>query len=291
MKKIKRIFPVYVVVSIVLIIIAGGIFWLVLARNKSAPAAPSVAMVSALPAVSATVTAEASWPKNQTITVPILMYHHIGPLPPNADATRKNLTISEQNFSKQMGEIKTAGFTPLTLSQMYSDIAENQLPKKSIVLTFDDGYSDNYQYALPILQSYGYKATFFIISGKIGHTEGPNSYMDETQVAGLAKAGNEIGSHTVTHPDLTVISAAKAKTEIDQSKSDLERITGQTIISFCYPSGKFNPAVEADVRSAGYKVAVATTSGAPFSTDKPFEIPRYRMNPTADLAGLLKKTP
>ena len=225
-----------------------------------------------------------SWPQSQTVNVPILMYHHIGPLPSGADDIRKGLTVSAEDFELQMQYLQTSNYQVVTLAQMYEAVAKDGPLQKTIVLTFDDGYSDNYEVAWPILARYGFKGTFFIISGKIGQS----GYMNAAQINGLAQAGNEIGSHSVSHPDLANLSGAKVTPEVEKSKSDLGRITGGKIVSFCYPAGKFNSVVEKAVENAGYKIAVTTQKFKPFSTDKPFEVPRLRINPGANLKNLLK---
>ena len=112
--------------------------------------------------------------------------------------------------------------------------------------------------------------------------------MDEAQIRKLSQAGNEIGSHTVTHPDLANLSGTKVKTELEKSKSDLENLTGQKVISLCYPSGKFSSAVEKSLENAGYKIAVTTQKWEPFSTGKPFEVPRVRISQGANLKNLLE---
>ena len=227
--------------------------------------------------------ADLSWPSGQTIDAPILMYHHVGALLADADDIRRGLTVSAEDFETQMKFLKDNSYDVLTLAEMYGAVAKDSPLQKSVVLTFDDGYTDNFDVARPILQKYGFKGTFFIISGKIGESE----YMNEAQIRELAKAGNEIGSHSVSHPDLANLSDAKVKTEVEKSKADLEALAGQKIISFCYPAGKFATSVEKILEMAGYKIAVTTKKWQPFSTDKPFEVPRYRINPGTSLKNLL----
>ena len=168
------------------------------------------------------------------------------------------------------------------MADLYRQVAENSLKPKTAILTFDDGYDDNFSIALPILQKYGFNGTFYIISSDIGKPE----YMTAQNIKNLSTFGNEIGSHTVNHLDLATLNGQKLIDEIVNSKKTLEDLVGAQVISFCYPSGKFNVAVEAEVKSAGYKTAVTTVKGAPFSSNNSFEIPRYRMNPTTELKGL-----
>lgn len=235
-----------------------------------------------VPSVRPTEITNLEWPAGQTVNPKILMYHHIGPLPADADDIRKGLTVSQNNFESQIKYLKDNGYQIKTLSKLFEMVAGGQDVSHVAVLTFDDGYDDNYNYAWPILKKYNVSGTFFIISKKIGETE----YMSESQVRELSQAGGEIGSHSVSHPDLSKLSKSKVQAEVEKSKEDLETLTGRKVTSFCYPAGKFSTDVENAAKSAGYKIAVTTQKGAPFSTDNPFEVPRYRINPTTNLSNL-----
>jgi len=225
------------------------------------------------------------WPEDQTIKASILMYHHIGPLPQDADDIRRGLTVSLENFENQMKFLKQNKFNVITMKQMFGLVAEGKIPPKTVVLTFDDGYEDNYLYAEPVLDSFSFKATFNIITSDIGQDE----YMTLEEIIALSKKGNELASHTVTHPSLETLSGEKLKSQLVDSKAELEKITGEKVLTLCYPAGKFNSEVEMAAKDAGYKMAVTTeASKGTFSTSKPYEIPRYRINPTTDLSSLLK---
>lgn len=259
------------------------------AKNENKPkeeaqSAPDLAQTSVEP----TQTVDRSnliWSKNQTVKAAILMYHHIGPLPSDADDIRRDLTVSLENFEQQMKYLKQNSFNVLTMKEMYGLVAEGKLPAKTVILTFDDGYQDNYLYAEPVLESYGFKATFNIITGDIGQTD----YMTQEEITALLRQGNELASHTVSHPSLDQLTGAKLQAQLVDSKTELEKITGQKVITLCYPAGKYNAEVESDAKAAGYKMAITTeASKGTFSTSKPFEIPRYRINPTTNLSSLIK---
>lgn len=250
--------------------------------------APDSSLDGTKSTLSATVTATTDlnqlvWPEGTTLSAKILMYHHIGPLPDGADDIRKGLTVSTENFTRQLKYLKDNNYTVTTLAKMYEMVAKGEKTDKVIVLSFDDGYSDNFIYAWPAMKEYNLTGTFFIISGKIGQDE----YMGETQVKELVSAGNEIGSHSVSHLSMDKLSGQKLKNEINFSKETLEKMTGERVVSFCYPSGKFSEEVKFDLKEAGYKMAVTTAKGRNFSTDAPLEIPRYRINPTTNLETLL----
>ncbi|MCX6809720.1 MAG: polysaccharide deacetylase family protein [Candidatus Berkelbacteria bacterium] len=229
-------------------------------------------------------TQESTLSPNETIQAAVLMYHHTGDLPEGADDIRKGLTVSGKTFDSEMKKLKDGGYNVMTLNELYNKISTG-VPDKAVVLTFDDGYDDNSTVAEPILQKYGFHGTFFIITGKVGMAE----YMSEDQIKDLAKAGNEIGSHTVHHIDLSTVQGTTLNNEIKDSKTYLEKLTGLTVETFCYPSGKFSDEAKADLLRDGYKIAVTTeASKGVFSTGDLFEIPRYRVNPGSSLSFLGK---
>lgn len=254
---------------------------------KKPPQEAKSQSVESVAAVSQTPTPEVisenlTWPDNIEINPKILMYHHVGPLPSDADDIRKGLTVSPENFELQLKFLKDNGYQTMTLDEMYAEVAGGGDVSRVAVLTFDDGYDDNFTYALPLLEKYDAKGTFFIISGKIGKSE----YMNSDQIKSLVASGNEIGSHSVTHPSLEKISENKLKEELTKSQEDLEKLIDQKIKSFCYPSGKYSENVIAMLKESGYKIAVTTQKGQPFSTAKPYEVPRYRINPNTTLENL-----
>lgn len=106
-----------------------------------------------------------------------------------------------------------------------------------VSLTFDDGWANQYTNALPLMNKYGLNGTFYIISGEL--SDQPD-YMSVSQINGLIADGNEIGSHTVTHPDLTKLTTAQAQQEMQQSQSTLRTVFGQPISNFAYPYGAYN---------------------------------------------------
>src|SRR5262249_44014194 len=122
-------------------------------------------------------------------------------------------------------------------------------------------YADAFTAALPVLQRYGFTATFYIISGFVGQP----GYMSWEQLAALRDAGMEIGAHTVDHPDLTTLDPATADNEIVQSKADIEHQLGITVVSFCYPTGLYNWGIEEQTRAAGYLSATTTRWDSDYS--------------------------
>jgi len=148
------------------------------------------------------------------------------------------------------------------------------LPSQPVILTFDDGYEDFYTAALPVLLSHDFKAVAYVVSGFIGRA----GYMDAAQIRELDRAEIEIGSHTVDHADLTRQSWAGLRYQIISSKRSLEQLLGRDVISFCYPSGRFNPYAVSVVQEAGYWNATTTRNGAIRMMDGRFLWGRLRIS-------------
>lgn len=203
------------------------------------------------------------------LKVPVFYYHSIGNIGPE--------TLSIDYFREHLARIKEAGFTPLTVSEMIA-LNENDCGKY-VALTFDDGLLDNYEVAAPILQEFGYTATFFVIPGfdkvtrwvnpktsqwsdiaKPGFTI-PFPSMQPHHRRELSELGMEIGSHSITHPKLNKIADTQLRSEIIDSKLILEDQLGQPVTSFCYPKGRYNNRVLKYVKKAGYQCAFTTMPG------------------------------
>jgi peptidoglycan/xylan/chitin deacetylase (PgdA/CDA1 family) len=226
-----------------------------------------------------------------TVRVPILMYHYISTPPDENDKLRVDLSVTPANFEAQLKYLASEGYHTIKLSDLAEYlISGTRLPSKPIVLTFDDGYLDNYQNALPILKKYNMVGTFFIITGFVD--EGRTGYMNWDQIEDLAIEGNEIGSHTMSHLDLRNRTRAMLNTEIVSSKLTIESRIGVTVKSFCYPAGKYDARTLDVVRAADYTVAVSTdVQGVIQSADWIYELRRVRVRGTysvTDFAYWLK---
>lgn len=217
--------------------------------------------------------------KKEIPDMPILMYHYIRTLDDPNDKIGTNLSISPEVFAKQLDLIAERGYTAIT----FEDIKAGNIPAKPIVLTFDDGYSDFYTSAYPELKKRNMKAVSYIIVNDIGKS----NYMNTDQIKELSQNKIEIGSHTLSHPDLTKISADKVNVELTQSKEGLETMIGTKIISFCYPSGKVNAEVESITKNVGYAYAVTTNSKQTNFSD-PLLLNRYRVNHDTNISAYIK---
>jgi len=212
--------------------------------------------------------------------VPILMYHQIDQ-PPARGAYLRGATVHPRRFANQMLLLKRLGYQGLSLRDALPYIRGEQ-QGKVFVLTFDDGYKNVFDYARPILNTLGFTATNFIVSGLIGgmnewmFAKGslPAQLMDQDEILQWHEQGHEIGSHTVDHCYLSELSAQEQLQQVSQSKADLEDLLGDTVSSFCYPYGDLDERAIFAVRQAGYRCAVATHKGLALDEDNLYALPR-----------------
>jgi peptidoglycan/xylan/chitin deacetylase (PgdA/CDA1 family) len=173
-------------------------------------------------------------------------------------------SVEKDVFSRQMFYLKDK-FRFILLRDLQVELSRNNSEENLICCTFDDGRLNNYITALPILQEFGLKATFFIISGLVGkyisEPSGKTRMMSAPQLHELVSLGHEIGSHTVTHPVLTQIPLKDARYEISRSKLSLEDMIGSPVVSFAYPKGAFNQEIRHLVPEAGFENAVTIKEG------------------------------
>ena len=216
-------------------------------------------------------------PTQRVLRVPILMYHYVSVPPPDADKYRLDLSVTPANFAAQMEYLALEGYHPVRLSDLAEFLANDKpLPPKPIVITFDDGYTDNYQNAFPILKKYKFPATFFVIAQYVDDKK--TGYMNWDQLEEMAIEKMEIGSHSMTHPDLKGKPQAFQVSEIAGSKLLIESRIGTPIRVFSYPAGRYDSRTLEVLRSSGYLAAVTTDpQGAHQSVDGPLELQRIRI--------------
>jgi peptidoglycan/xylan/chitin deacetylase (PgdA/CDA1 family) len=215
---------------------------------------------------------------DKKINLPVLMYHRIDT--GSSDRIAAGLTVSPKNFESQVKYLADNGFNTVSLSDAYRALHQNiSLPTKSVVLTFDDGYEDNYNYAFPILKKYNKAATFFVITGAIGN----KAYLNKEQIKEMSAAGMAIESHTVDHLDLATTNVEKLTYELGLSRKRIKELTGKDSYFLAYPYGSYTKKVETISRGQGYLLAVTTAPGKEANAKSPFETPRLRVNPTTTI--------
>jgi peptidoglycan/xylan/chitin deacetylase (PgdA/CDA1 family) len=219
--------------------------------------------------------------------VPILMYHYIAVPPPRADAVRRDLSVSPENFAVQLRYLREGGYHSITLRDLVLHLQTGYpLPEKPVILTFDDGYIDAYTQAYPLLQQYGFTATFFLITGFID--SGNPEYVTWGQVREMSAAGMEMEAHSLSHPDLTGRSVDYLVWQIVGCKEAIEAHTGKTVRFFNYPSGRYDRQVIAVLTSADFWGAVTTESGITHSSQHLFQLKRIRVHAAESLATFVK---
>lgn len=205
----------------------------------------------------------------------ILTYHHIQEPPRGGE--NPGLFVPPASFERQLAWLKQSGTPVLSLDALGEKLTRDPSAcrERAAVITFDDGYLNNWSHALPLLRRHGFTATFFVTTGWIG-ANSPQGHpvMTAEQIRELADAGMTIGSHTVSHPWLARIPPHEAKRELEESKARLEAITGRKVLWLCYPSGSFNPAVEDIAREAGYAGACSVIRDNRMHAGQMFHLPR-----------------
>jgi peptidoglycan/xylan/chitin deacetylase (PgdA/CDA1 family) len=217
------------------------------------------------------------------IKLPILMYHHIDSLPPELhDAVRKGLTITPEDFETQVAWIKKQGYTSITLDNLYQFAQKkSSLPKKPIIFTFDDGYQDVFQYAVPILKKYGFMGSFAIITDFPGTISGTNTYATWEQIAAAKDNNMEIVCHTENHFD-----GSNPKFTADfiyQNISGCQQTLTSHLQSaepyLVYPYGHYTPVYLEQAKKAGFVMGLTVHEGNTVNLENLMEIPRVRVNP------------
>jgi peptidoglycan/xylan/chitin deacetylase (PgdA/CDA1 family) len=187
----------------------------------------------------------------------ILMYHGIA----EVDEDPNNLCVTRARFAEQMSWLHRHGMRGVGIGTLV-DAMRSGHHRGLIGLTFDDGYVNVLEAALPVLQQHGFEATAYIISDRLGGTnewdEGPTwPLMTSSQVLELAADGCEIGSHAATHMRLAGAEPAQLAAEVRDSKASLAALLGTEIRGFAYPYGSMDAAARHAVRDAGYEYACA----------------------------------
>jgi peptidoglycan/xylan/chitin deacetylase (PgdA/CDA1 family)/glycosyltransferase involved in cell wall biosynthesis len=226
--------------------------------------------------------------------IPILAYHRVVESP--SEAGKHGIYVTRENFDLQMRYLKKKKFTTLTFKDYLKLIEEQKKYGKYIILTFDDGYEDNYRLAFPILRKYGFKATIFLVADKqinewdrAESSEPEVRLLSKEEILEMKKYGIEFGSHSLNHPDLTKTEPEEAKREIIESKKEIEELIKDEVITFAYPYGKLNQKLKEAVRETGYKFGIATDSGSAAMDEDWLEIRRIIIFPKTGKRSFRRK--
>ncbi|MFJ8657864.1 polysaccharide deacetylase family protein [Streptomyces sp. NPDC093795] len=192
----------------------------------------------------------------------VAMYHSIT----DTAEDPYRVTVSPVRFARQLHWLSDRGLRGVSVRELLAAAAEGRA-KGLVGLTFDDGYADFLDSALPLLRRHGFTASVYVLPGRLGgengwDTAGPRrSLLTEEAILRIAEAGMEIGSHGLTHVDLTMADDAALAAETRRSRELLEEMTGATVDGFCYPYGHVDARAIRAVRAAGYRHACAIDPG------------------------------
>jgi peptidoglycan/xylan/chitin deacetylase (PgdA/CDA1 family) len=175
--------------------------------------------------------------------LPVLIYHHVGPTP---TAALPGLTVAPALFERQLRWIRRQGYRSVGIDEVAAFATEGgRLPRRSLMITFDDGYADLSEHALPRLIEHGLSAVVFVVTARIGARSvwdatdgfGGHPLMDASEIQRWSREGIEFGAHSRTHSNLDALDAKAAEGEIVGSRKELEEVLGHSVSAFAYPYG------------------------------------------------------
>lgn len=210
------------------------------------------------------------------------MYHRVHAAPP---PSQQALTVHPGDFARQMAWLDRNGYRTITQRELYEALFKRTpLGPKPILVTFDDGYSDVFHRALPVLKRLGMRATAYVISGRTLRSD--TVFLTWHLLRALERDGVEIGSHTIEHRGLPSLSDSEALRELVQSRRAFERRLGHPVQWLAYPFGAYDSRIERLARRAGYVLAVTTEHGVVQSARRPLALRRLRILDSTGVGGL-----
>lgn len=217
------------------------------------------------------------------VVVPILMYHRIDAHSPGLPEITQRLTVLPGAFARQMTWLHDHGYHTITQRELFDALTHREsLDARPVLVTFDDGYRDVFGQASEVILRLGLHATAYVITGRISGPDG--SFLTWPLLRSLERRGIEIGSHTVTHADLTQLTDAALADELRTSREALERGLGHPVQWLAYPYGRSDARVVDAAREAGYVLAVTTAGSRTQLPECALELRRLRILDTTTLA-------
>jgi len=209
--------------------------------------------------------------------VPVLYYHLIDD---HLYGPYTSMFVSPKDFDRQMGYLKSNNYTVIPLAE----IENAGQYTKPVIITFDDGYEDNFTNAYPILKKYNFPATVFLISSFIGKP----GYLNRDEIVKMEDLVSFQG-HTVTHRSLNTLSAGVQNYELSESKQVIETLTGKKVFALAYPNGDYDQQT-IEIAKRYYSYAFLKLPGGIYHTgDDPYRIERVNIPRGLNLAGFIKK--
>lgn len=221
---------------------------------------------------------------SDNIGIPVLYYHSVD------ENAANEVTITPEKLQEQLDYINDNNYVTITMTELYDHIENNKpIPEKSILITFDDGYMNNYTEAFPMLKKLNMTATIFCV----GNSLDGSYYLSEEAIKEMSDYGIDIESHTVNHVHLDTMSYDEQLLELKNSKNILEKITGKEVLSLAYPFGDYNDNTIKAAKDAGYKMGFTTKLGLSDRTDDIYKLDRIYISSSYDMntfKNLLKNT-
>lgn len=229
--------------------------------------------------------------ERMTHGVPVLMYHAFG-----REDENDRFVVPRRAFARQLRLLRLLGYRSIGFGELAEGLRAKRLPpRRAVVITIDDGYLDNLEVAQPLLRRHGFKATIFLVTGRIG---GVNDWstddallerplLSREQVAAMAAEGIEFGAHTRNHPRLTELSPAERAEELCGSREELERALGERVATFAYPYGDLDDDVVEAAREAGFEAACTVEPRLVSLLEDPLRIPRIEVRAGDSIARFL----
>lgn len=229
--------------------------------------------------------------KSNIYQLPVLLYHRVVNI--RSEAGHHNIFIKKRKLKKQFSYLKKKGYETIT----FRDINENPTIdlNNKVILTFDDGYVDNYDNLFPLLKEFGLTAVIFLVTqikrNEWGIVEGEPAIqlLNESQLKEMDQYGIEFGGHTQTHKNLLSLDSESRKREIKGCKLDVENVLGKKTISFSYPFGACNEEIKRIVSEAEYTYAVSTNTGPNSFHDDLMQIKRIEVTCRTNIFSFKRK--
>ena len=219
------------------------------------------------------------------IHVPILMYHYISNLPPNADNIRRELTVEPAIFRQHLEFFRDEGYQTISLADLHNALTQGQpLPEKPIILTFDDSYIDHYTNVFPMLKEFGFMGVFFVITSTADNNN--PAHLSWDQITEMANTGMRMQAHTKNHAELDNRSYDFLVYEIMGSIESLEAYTGRKVEYLSYPVGRYDNFTLQIVQTMPINRAVTTQRGLIHTTSNYLEVPRLRVSGNMSVGGI-----
>ncbi|MFL7891007.1 MAG: polysaccharide deacetylase family protein [Anaerolineales bacterium] len=218
-----------------------------------------------------------------SVTVPILLYHSI----PDQSSPNERYKVSAENFNQQMRQLHEWGYSTISIETLVAHLAQgDSLPPRPIVITFDDGYQDIFENAFPIMERYGFSGTVYIVANRLNS----DGFMHREELQELLDHGWEVGSHSMTHTELTQ-NHDLVRTEVLQSRLDLNDALGIKVFSFAYPFGTLDWYITSKVLDYGYRAAVGVGNLSQHSAGTIYNLSRREVQGDASMQDFIDLLP